>query len=154
MQQIFANTGKLSRLILRLDRIRIPLWIIGIIFFTLITPPAFENLYKTQEERDAITETMANPAMTAMLGPGDLDNYTTGAMTAHNMLLMTAAIVGLMAILLVTRHTRSDEEDGRLEIIRSLPTGRLSYLNASLLVTSAAFIVLALLTGKIGRAHV
>lgn len=147
MQQIFANIGKLSRLILRLDRIRIPLWIIGIIFFTLITPPAFENLYKTQEERDAITETMANPAMTAMLGPGDLDNYTTGAMTAHNMLLMAAAIVGLMAILLVARHTRADEEDGRLEIIRSLPTGRLSYLNASILVTSAAFIVLALLTG-------
>src|SRR5690606_28146317 len=114
-------------------------------FFTLIVPPAFENLYETQQERDAITETMANPAITAMLGTGDFDNYTTGAMTAHNMLVMTAVIVGLMAILLVTRHTRADEEDGRIEMIRSLPSGRLSYLNATLVVTSGTFIVLALL---------
>src|SRR5690606_41244689 len=64
-------------------------------FFTLIVPPAFENLYETQQERDAITETMVNPAITAMLGTGDFDNYTTGAMTAHNMLVMTAVIVGL-----------------------------------------------------------
>lgn len=142
---IFANTGKLSRFILRLDRIRAPLWIIGLMFFTLIVPPAFENLYETQQERDAITETMANPAITAMLGTGDFDNYTTGAMTAHNMLVMTAVIVGLMAILLVTRHTRADEEDGRIEMIRSLPSGRLSYLNATLVVTSGTFIVLALL---------
>ena len=146
-QEIFANTGKLSRFILRLDRIRIPLWIVGIIFFTVLVPLAFEGLHDTQQDRDVMAETMANPAMTAMLGPGDLDNYTTGAMTAHNMLLMTAIAVGLMAILLVTRHTRADEEDGRLEIIRSLPIGRLSYLNASLVVTSGAFVLLAILTG-------
>ncbi len=141
---IFANTGKLFRFILHLDRIRIPLWIIGLALFTLIVPPTFENLYETQQDRDAITETMANPAMTAMLGTGDLENYTTGAMTAHNMLLITAVIVGLMAILLVTRHTRAEEEDGRIEMIRSLPSGRLSYLNATLLVTSGTYIVLAL----------
>lgn len=146
-QKMLANTGKLSRFILRLDRIRIPLWIIGIVIFSIITPPAFANLYKTKEARDALSETMANPAMTAMLGVGDLDHYTIGAMTAHNMLLMTATMVGLMAILLVTRHTRADEEDGRLEIIRSLPTGRLAYLNATLLVMTGTFLVLALSVG-------
>ncbi|MFP3339828.1 hypothetical protein R0J91_17750, partial [Micrococcus sp. SIMBA_131] len=83
----------------------------------------------------------------AMLGTGDLDNYTTGVMTAHQMLLITATIVGLMAIILVTRHTRTDEEKGRLEIIRSLPSGSLSYLNASLIVASGTFIVLALCVG-------
>lgn len=142
----FANTGMLSRFILRLDRIRIPLWIIGLAFFTLMIPPAFESLYATQTDRDALTETMANPAMTAMLGTGDLAHYTIGAMTAHQMLVMTAVIVGLMAILLVTRHTRADEEDGRMELIRSLPTGRLSYLNATLIVISGVFIVLPLVT--------
>ncbi|WP_312095831.1 ABC-2 transporter permease [Niallia sp.] len=143
----FANTGMLSRFILRLDRIRIPLWIIGLSVFTLMIPPAFVSLYGTQQDRDAITETMANPAMTAMLGTGDLNNYTIGAMTAHQMIVMTAVIVGLMAILLVTRHTRADEEDGRIEMIRSLPTGRLSYLNATLIVTSGVFITLALIIG-------
>lgn len=143
----FANTGLLSRFILRLDRIRIPLWLIGLVLFTLITPPALDGLYQTQQDRDAITETMTNPAMTAMLGTGDLDLYTIGAMTAHQMIVMTAVIVGIMAILLVTRHTRADEEDGRIEILRSLPTGRLSYLNATLIVTSGTFIALALLIG-------
>lgn len=142
----FANTGMLSRFILRLNRIRIPLWIIGLVLFTLMIPPALESLYGTQQDRDVLTETMANPAMTAMLGTGDLDNYTIGAMTAHQMILMTAVIVGLMAILLVTRHTRADEEEGRIEIIRSLPAGRLSYLNATIIVISSTFIVLALIT--------
>ncbi|MGG0718168.1 ABC transporter permease [Robertmurraya massiliosenegalensis] len=146
-QNGFANTGRLSRFILRLDRIRIPIWIIGLALFSLIVPSAFDGLYETQAERDFLTETMANPAMTAMLGTGDLEYYTTGAMTAHQMLVMTGIIVGLMAILIVTRHTRADEEDGRIEMIRSLPSGRLSYLNATLIVTSGAFIVLALCIG-------
>ncbi len=45
---------------------------------------------------------------------------------AHQMLLLTAMAVGIMSILLVTRHTRADEEDGRIEMIRSLPAGRLA----------------------------
>ncbi|MGE7675370.1 ABC transporter permease [Lysinibacillus sp. NPDC094403] len=146
-QNRFANTGQLSRLIFRLDRTRVSLWIVGITLLTLIVPPAFESLYKTQQDRDTVTETMANPAITAMVGTGDLKNYTIGAMTAHQMLIITAVIVGLMAILLVTRHTRADEEDGLIEMIRSLPSGRLSYLNASFIVASGTFIVLALFIG-------
>ncbi|WP_432361554.1 ABC transporter permease [Sporosarcina sp. UB5] len=146
-QNLFANTRQLSRFILRLDRIRIPLWIIGLAIFTFIVPPAFNNLYKTEQDIAVIAETMANPAMIAMVGTADLDNYTIGVMTAHQMLVITAVIVGIMAILLVTRHTRADEEDGRIEMIRSLPSGRLSYLNATLLVTSGAFVVLAVCIG-------
>lgn len=146
VRKLIDKTVHLSRFILRLDRLRITLWLIGLTFFTLVVPAAFVGLYETQMERDAMAETMANPAMTAMVGPGNLDNYTVGAMTTHQMLLMTAAIVGLMSILLVTRHTRADEEDGRIELIRSLPAGRLSYLNASLLVITGTSVALALIT--------
>ncbi|MFC7063734.1 ABC transporter permease [Halobacillus seohaensis] len=142
-----AKTGQLSRFIIRLDRIRISLWLIGLTFFTLIVPNSFMNLYGTQQERDGMAETMVNPAMTAMVGPGDLDNYTIGAMTAHQMLLITAVVVGLMSIFLVIRHTRADEEDGRIEMVRSLPVGRLSYLNATLIVVGGTSVALALITG-------
>ncbi|WP_088034536.1 ABC transporter permease [Evansella clarkii] len=142
-----TKTEQLSRFILRLDRVKVSLWLIGITFFTLIVPAAFEGLYENQQERDAMAETMANPAMTAMVGPGDLENYTTGAMTTHQMLLMTALVAGLMSILLVSRHTRGDEEDGRIELIRSLPAGRLSYLNAALVVITGTSVVLALING-------
>ena len=144
---LMKNTGTLAKFILRRDRTRIPLWLIGIIFFTIMVPIAFDDMYASQEERDTMAETMNNPAMIAMVGPGDVENYTTGAMTAHNMLLLTAVVVGLMSILLVTRHTRADEEDGRIEMIRSLPVGRLSNLNATLVVLVATNILLALITG-------
>lgn len=143
----FAKTWRLTRFIARLDRLKIPIWLIAFTFFTLIVPVAFQGLYESQEERDAMAQTMENPAMIAMVGPGDLDNYTVGAMTTHQMLLMTAVVAGLMSILLLARHTRGDEEDGRLELIRSLPTGRLSYMNAALLVMSFTSIALALITG-------
>src|SRR5690625_2812852 len=126
---------------------KVILWLIGITFFTLIVPLAFEKMYESQQERDALAETMKNPAMTAMLGPGDLNNYTIGAMTAHEMILFTAIAVGLMSVLLVTRHTRADEEDGRIELIRSLPVGRLSYLNATLIVYVVTNVFLAFITG-------
>ncbi|MBG9447484.1 ABC transporter permease [Cytobacillus firmus] len=141
------KTVFLSKFIFRLDRLRIPIWVLALTFFTIIVPTAFKGLYNSQQERDAMAQTMANPAMTAMTGPADLSNYTIGVMTAHQMLLMTAAVTGLMSILLVTRHTRADEEDGRLELLRSLPVGRLSYLNATLLTVSAACIGLALING-------
>ncbi|PAV28253.1 ABC transporter permease [Virgibacillus profundi] len=144
---ITKNTGSLSRFIMRRDRIRIPLWIIGISFFTLMVPIAFGDMYSSQQERDVMAETMQNPAMTAMVGPGNLGNYTIGAMTTHQMLLLTAVVVGLMSILLVNRHTRADEEDGRIEMIRSLPVGRLSNVNATLFVLVITNVVLAMVTG-------
>ena len=85
--------------------------------------------------------------MIAMVGPADINNYTLGVMTAHQMLLFTAIVIGLMSILLVTRHTRGDEENGRIELIRSLPVGRLSTLNATLLVYSIVNILLAFIIG-------
>lgn len=147
MKSMLANTKDLAQFILRLDRIRITIWIFGITVFTLIVPAAFVGLYESQAEMDAMAQTMVNPAMVAMVGPGDIDNYTIGAMTAHQMLLLTAVVVGIMSILLLTRHTRADEEDGRVELIRSLPSGRLSYLNAALLIVGFSSIALALING-------
>ncbi|EIM08524.1 ABC transporter polyketide tetronasin permease [Planococcus antarcticus DSM 14505] len=146
-RHFFDGTGTLMRFVLRRDRLRLPIWLLSFASISAIIALAFVGLYQSAEERQAMAETMRNPAMTAMVGPGyGLDNYTVGAMTAHEMLLMTAVVVGLMSILLVTRHTRTDEEDGRIEMIRSLPVGRLSNLLSILLVLIGANIVLALLT--------
>ena len=147
-KQLYSNTGRLSQFILRRDRIRIPIWLIALTFMTVLTAWAFTDLYSTDQDRQAIAETMKNPAMTAMVGPGyGLEDYTSGAMMAHQMLLFTAIAVAIMSILLVTRHTRADEEDGRIEMIRSLPTGRLSNISATILVLFGVNIVLASLVG-------
>lgn len=143
----FSRAGLLFCFKLRTDRLKIVLWIAGITFFTLMVPVAFSDLYATQQERDIMAQTMRNPAMTAMVGHGQLDRYTFGAMTAHQMLLLTAVAVAIMNILLMVRHTRGEEEEGRIEVIRSLPVGRLANLNASCLVLFSVNLALALITG-------
>lgn len=147
-KQLFQHTTRLLLLILRRDRVRIPVWIISIVMTTIVIAVTFDDLYASESERQAIAETMKNPAMTAMVGPGyGLDYYTTGAMMSHQMLLFTAVAVAIMSILLVTRHTRADEEDGRIELIRSLPTGRLAHLQATIFVMFGTNILLFLLVG-------
>jgi ABC-2 type transport system permease protein len=145
---LFNKTGMLLGFILRQDRIRIPVWIISLGVLSLLTAGSFEGLYPTKESRQAIAETMMNPAMTAMLGKGyGIADYTYGAMFAHEMLLFTAIAVAIMSILFTARHTRSEEEDGRIEMVRSLPAGRLANLSAALLSLVLTNVLLGLLVG-------
>ena len=145
---LYINTGKLVGFILRRDRIRMPIWIISIIVFTVLIAVVIPDLYATGAERQVMAETMKNPAITVMLGPGyGLDNYTDGAMMAHFMLLFSTIATGIMGILFTTRHTREDEEDGRIEMIRSLPVGHLSPLTATFLYMTITNIVISLAVG-------
>ncbi|UOQ92123.1 ABC transporter permease [Halobacillus shinanisalinarum] len=147
-RRLYSKSMALSRFIVRQDRVRIPVWLVALSVFTFSVALSFTKLYATKHDREAIAETMVNPAMTAMVGQGyGLDNYTFGAMMAHQMLLMTAVVVGIMSILLVTRHTRAEEEDGRVEMIRSLPAGRLANLNATIFILFGTNALLALLIG-------
>ncbi|SDI03964.1 ABC-2 type transport system permease protein [Alteribacillus bidgolensis] len=66
---------------------------------------------------------------------------------AHQMLLFTAITVGIMNILLFARHTRAEEEDGHIEMVRALPVGRLSNLLAAIIVLFGTNVLLALSVG-------
>src|SRR5690625_1239430 len=148
MKHLYNNMTILAQFILRRDRIRIPIWIISFVGITIAVAISFTDLYATTEARQAMAKTVLNPAMTALIGPGyGVDNYTFGAMMAHQMLLLTGVVVALMNILFVSRHTRADEEGGRIELIRSLPTGRLANLGATFLIAAGTNFVLALIVG-------
>ena len=142
------NSVVLAKFIMKRERIQIPLWLLGIIGFTLIIPPAYAEVFPTEIERLGMAETMSNPAMIAMVGPiFDSGNYTIGAMFSQAMLLFIGIIVALMNIFFVVRHTRADEENGRSELIRSLPTGRLSGLISTLMVSTGVNLILGLFLG-------
>ncbi len=148
MRNQFTGTGILGRSILRRDRLRILIWIAAITLVVVATAAIIPDLYTSGIERQIIAESMKNPAITFMLGPGyGLDNYTAGAMMAHFMLLYTVLTAGIMSILLTTRHTREDEEEGRVEMVRSLPVGTLAPLGSTILVMTLANIILALAIG-------
>src|SRR5262249_44096901 len=54
-------------------------------------------------------------------------------------------LVGLMSVLTVVRHTRTEEETGRLELLGATVVGRNAPLTAALLVTGLANVVIAVL---------
>lgn len=146
-RQLSYNAARYARFILRRDRLRIPVWLIALLAITLAVVPYFGQMTASGEYQ-AMAETMDNPAVIAMIGPAyGIDNYTTGPMMAHQMLLFTGLAVAVMSILFVSRHTRGDEESGRIEMLRSLPVGRLSNLSAAMLVAAAVNLLLALIFG-------
>ncbi|MFC4736541.1 ABC transporter permease [Bacillus daqingensis] len=147
MMSPFDRTWRLTRLLVRRDRIRLTGWLFGITAATVLTAAAFPGLYTTEAERQQLALSMINPAVTALVGPGHgLDNYTYGPMMAHQMLGLTALIVAVMAVLLTVRYTRADEEEGRTEMVRALAVGRSAPLMSALLV-------MTLLSGAIGFAN-
>lgn len=148
MRNHFYNTGKLTKFIGKREFVITLIWFVITIGMTLGVSVAFDNLFETEEARVAMAETMRNPAMTVMVGPGyGIDNYHTGAMMSHEMLLFTGIAIAIMNIFLVARHTRKDEEEGRLEVIRSLPVGRLSSLSATMIVCVIVNTLLTIILG-------
>lgn len=142
------GTRKLTKLLFRQNALKITIWILSIVATTLATAFAYGDVYKTKEELYGFALTMDNPAMKAMLGPGyPVEDYNLGAAFAIEMLLFTAIAVIIMNILFVSSSTRKDEEEGRLEMIRALPTGRLSYLMASGIMILILNLLLSILTG-------
>jgi ABC-2 type transport system permease protein len=145
---ILSGTRILIRFNLRRDRVRLPVWLLALFLGTVATASNYKTLYSDPEDRASVVTTMDSPAGLAMSGPGHyLDDYTLGSMMGHQMLGFTAVMAGLMSILIVTRHTRDEEETNRAELVRSTVVGRHAYLAAALSVAVLANLALALLLG-------
>src|SRR5262245_45454047 len=63
-------------------------------------------------------------------------------MTANELLPSAAIAVALMSVFLVVRHTRTEEESGRADLVRATTVGRNAELAAALIVVAAAHVVL------------
>jgi len=140
----FYNTIILTKLILRRERITSTLWVlITALFISFIALGMAEAM--DEASRMEMAAIMDNPAMVAMVGP--LIGTSYGAFFTTMMLVFSALAVVVMNIMFVVRHTRSDEEKGRYEVVRSLPTGRLSNLNAAIVAAVIVNLILAIVTG-------
>jgi len=135
----------LSKFIFKRDKVGNLFWILGIVLLNVAVAAAFNEMFSTPEELMGMIQTLDNPAMVAMLGP--LYGHTIAAVFAQNMLVFVAIAVGIMNIFLVSRHTRADEEDGRLEVLRSLPISRTTILKSVYVNVALLNVVIALLTG-------
>lgn len=147
MNNLFCGLTKQIRFIFRKERITSTIWISSIIIISALVASVYSNIFATAEDIFAMANLFEMPAMAAILGPiYGIENITTGALYSASMLLFTVVALAIMNIFFVLRHTRSDEENGRIELIRSLPTGRLSNLGATMTVAVVINLALSLLT--------
>lgn len=133
-----TGTGHLVRLALRLDRVKLTIWVAVLTMLTVSTAAAFEGLYPTAAERVAFGQTIAaNPAFRGLLGPV-YDASSIGGLTAWRVAVILGVLGGLMGHQTVVRHTRAEEEAGRLELVGAGIVGRHAPLTAALVVALGA----------------
>lgn len=115
--------GVLLRLALRRDRVMLPAWVAGIVLTVVSTASSYERLYPTVADRAPIAATAGTGALRAITGPA-FDLSTTGGLTAWRIAGLGAVLAALMSLLLVTRHTRAEEDAGRTELLGAAAVGR------------------------------
>lgn len=127
----------------RRDRIVLPVWILGIALLGFAVAGAVATEFADEADRAAIIGVAAvSPAFLFVRGLPD--GTGIGAVVFFQGYAFTAVLAGLMSTFLVTRHTRTDEELGRAELIGSVPIPRAASLTATLILGAAANLVLAL----------
>ena len=145
MRKHIKGTGILFPILMRQHRLRLLLWLSGLVLVSCSVAYAYPDLYPDQASREAYSMTMENPAMIAMLGIGSDHYQKIGSLFALEMLLFSAIAVAIMNILLMSKLTRDDEENGILELVQSRSVGRLSYLTASFMVMLSANVLFVIL---------
>lgn len=135
MKDQFAQTGRLFTFSLKREWVKIIAWLVGLAAFVFIGIFAYVELYSDAGEREMMAMIMSNPAIEAIFGPViGLGNYTIGAMYSHTMTILILCLFAIMSILLVVSNTKTEEEEGILELLRALPIGRLSHTTVGLLL--------------------
>ncbi len=130
-----TGTGTLVRFMLRRDRIKLPAWLAGLGLYVLYIGTAFPQLAPTEQELAAIVPLLQQPIGRMFTGPAyGLDAPTYERVFAGGYALYLLLIAALMNIMLITRHTRLEEQSGRAELVRANVTGRYAPLTAALIV--------------------
>jgi ABC-2 type transport system permease protein len=139
-----AGAGPLTRLAVRRDRIMLPAWIYVTLAGVAANAFTLKRLYTTPAQRASLAAGAGhNPALVFLYGK--LYGDSIGALTAWRYGVWAAIFAALMSTFIVVRHTRADEESGRLELIGSAAVGRPAPLAVALAVAGLGNVVLAVL---------
>ncbi|WP_368654112.1 ABC transporter permease [Ornithinibacillus sp. 4-3] len=135
----FAGTKTLISLYLRRDRFLLPIWILLPLFMLIGHAFSFLSLTSNLEITSVITELNQDSLVSAVHGPiMSMDIVGATLWRAINPITL---LLGVSVILTVIRHTRTDEENGRTELINSLVLGRYASLTAiTCVVTLGVFL--------------
>jgi ABC-2 type transport system permease protein len=146
MSDSLTGTGILTRFSLRRDRVMLPVWVYIVVIEVAVNAATFTKLYKTAAQRASLVATgRTNPALTFLYGR--LYGDSVGGLTFWRIGVWASMFAALMTIFIVIRHTRADEESGRLELIGAGAVGRHAPLVSAITVAVTANIVIIVLLG-------
>jgi ABC-2 type transport system permease protein len=139
-----TGTGVLAALAVRRDRIGLAAAVYVITAGVAGTAYTFKKLYPTAAGRAALAATGGgNPALRFLYGR--VDGTSLGSITTWRYGVWAGIFAALVAIFVVIRHTRSDEEAGRLELAGSAAVGRQAPLVAALVTAAAGVLAVSVL---------
>jgi len=139
-----TGTGELTKLAVRRDRIGLAATAYVITAGVAGTAYTFKKLYPTAAGRAALAAAGGgNPALRFLYGR--VDGSSLGSLTTWRYGIWAGIFGALLAIFVVIRHTRSDEEAGRLELVGSTVVGRQAALVAGLATAASGVITVAVL---------
>ena len=143
----YAGTGTLVRLALRRDRVLIPVCLLGFIALAGGSARSTVALYPDPTLAVAAARAAAlSPAIVGMYGPiAAPDN--PDSIGAFKTLVLGGVFLAIFAFAIVRRHTRTEEEAGRTELVGAGVVGRRAPLTAAVLIAAATVLITSLGSG-------
>ncbi|MFC5744424.1 hypothetical protein [Actinomadura rugatobispora] len=131
-----AGTGTLFRLGLRRERHALPAWLLANAALLGGTAAAYGAAFTDAEARAAAIDRSESALLRALNGAPAGDGI--GSLAVTDTFTATTTLASLMAVAMVLRQTRQNDESGRAELLASTAVGRHAPLLAALLLGVAA----------------
>ena len=141
-----TGVGPLVRLAVRRDRVLLSVWAVLLAGMAGLSASATVGLYPDLASRvQAAQNINATSSLVGLYGR-IYDVTALGALATIKLGGFGAALLGVLGLVLIVRHTRAEEEAGRLELVGAGVVGRYAALTAALLVTTTALVAIGALT--------
>src|SRR5918998_710985 len=146
MTSSFVGTRHMIRLILRRDRVRLPLWLVGLGGVIAISALAIPPIYDTPEKIAGYASAVGTSPVSYLMSGRQAGIDTLGGIVANEISQVAQLGVCLMVMFVVVRHTQAEEETGRAELLRSTVLGRHATTLAGLLYGVSAALAIGIVT--------
>lgn len=124
MSAPFVGTRHLVRLVARRDRVVLPLWLVGLGGTVVASALAVPTIYDTPEKIAGYADSVGTSPVSYLMSGRQVGLDTLGGVVANEISQVAQLGVCLMVMFLLVRHTRTEEETGRAELVRSTVVGR------------------------------
>ena len=140
-----AGASDLLRLAWRRDRILVPASVLGLVVLAVGSAQATLELYPTDEAAaTGLAGVLSNPSVIALYGP--IASHTADALAVFKTVMLGAFLTAVLAFVVVRRHTRTEEDEGRLELLGAGVVGRWSPLAAAVTLATIAVVAASVLS--------